>query len=57
MKVNSTKPTVIIYYIDKDSYNSGSGFADNKWMKSWKNNLENELNQIFKYFLNTNILT
>ncbi|WP_412985480.1 hypothetical protein [Pontimicrobium sp. IMCC45349] len=46
INVDSTKPTVIIYYIGKDPYNSGGGFVDRQWMKNWKNDLEKGLNQI-----------
>lgn len=44
--IDNTKPTVIIYYIDRDPYNSGGGFVDRQWMNNWKNELENGLNQI-----------
>ena len=44
--IDNTKPIVIIYYIDKDPYNSGGGFVDRQWMKKWKKDLENGLNQI-----------
>ena len=44
--LDSTKPTVIIYYIGKDPYNSGGGFVDKQWMQNWKNDLETGLNQI-----------
>jgi len=44
--LDSTKPTVIIYYMGKDPYNSGGGFVDKQWMQNWKNDLENGLNQI-----------
>ena len=45
-KIDKTKPIVIIYYIDKDPYNSGGGFVDKKWIANWKNDLERGLNQI-----------
>lgn len=45
-KLDKTKPTVIIYYIDKDPYNSGGGFVDKQWVKKWKKDLENGLYQI-----------
>lgn len=44
--INSKKPIVIIYYIDKDPYNSGGGFVDDKFMKNWRSDLEKGLNEI-----------
>jgi len=46
LNIERTKPIVIIYYFNKDPYNSGGGFIDKQWIKNWKNKLEIGLNQI-----------
>jgi len=46
INIERTKPIVIIYYFNKDLYNSGGGFIEKQWIKNWRNKLEIGLYQI-----------